>query len=460
MAKSYDDPVKSESRTRLRKFIEKNLLPFARPRDIKVLCFPGAEQDGQEGLEIKEVYDPLKIPRKNIIGLETDQKRYERLMHAGLGITAVKQTDLEYLCTAEKPFHVISLDYTGPKGQELDQATSLIAARQLLTPLSILALNNYAMRESKTRREFIVYNMLITRNMAAPQEEEGYSSLRQLTTSISDITIDDVSTAGLATERDAFTLQVYANLMNGTGAVDSQRSRVAPFLLRHPRAEEVTASVLERITHEGITSKELIHHILFAAHFDALSKYLADTVPGFQKLAPAQREIEGRSLARLFFTTEVDAYLPKNIERYKYRSNSGGNMELDLFAIATLRRYKPLLGDITHDSTILSFLDDEEALQRHGRNRIKQIVTKLQRAQHELSVCHISQDSLPVREDLGSSYVPPLRKQQLSRAEAIELLRGEIPITEILECYKGFTAGQLAAFKAHITMGTYAKKIN
>ncbi|GAG57422.1 unnamed protein product [marine sediment metagenome] len=42
--------------------------------------------------------------------------------------------------------------------------------------------------------------------------------------------------------------------------------------------------------------------------------------------------------------------------------------------------------------------------------------------------------------------------------DAIYLLNEGIPINEILDTYSGFTKGQLAAFKAHITMKTYENK--
>jgi hypothetical protein len=46
--------------------------------------------------------------------------------------------------------------------------------------------------------------------------------------------------------------------------------------------------------------------------------------------------------------------------------------------------------------------------------------------------------------------------EELSKEDAIDLIQSGIPITEILESYPdSFTKGQLRAFKAHHTMGTY-----
>ncbi|MEA3514900.1 MAG: hypothetical protein U9R34_05455, partial [Nanoarchaeota archaeon] len=83
MVKSYNDPVKQKARDKLREFIANNLKPDY--KNAKVLCFPGAEHKGEEALEIKEVYDVLGIPRKNIVGLEYDEENAERLRKADLG---------------------------------------------------------------------------------------------------------------------------------------------------------------------------------------------------------------------------------------------------------------------------------------------------------------------------------------------------------------------------------------
>jgi hypothetical protein len=68
MVRSYNDPAKQKAREKLTEFIGKNLLNFRKPNQVRVVCFPGAEVEGEEALEIKEVYDSLGIPRKNIIG--------------------------------------------------------------------------------------------------------------------------------------------------------------------------------------------------------------------------------------------------------------------------------------------------------------------------------------------------------------------------------------------------------
>ena len=99
MDKSYNDSIKQKSREKLKEFIARNLY-FKRPKDIRVVCFPGAEKIGEEAIEVKEIYDPLGIPRENILGLEFDKSRFERLKSANLGINLVNSLDWKFFETA------------------------------------------------------------------------------------------------------------------------------------------------------------------------------------------------------------------------------------------------------------------------------------------------------------------------------------------------------------------------
>ena len=66
----------------------------------------------------------------------------------------------------------------------------------------------------------------------------------------------------------------------------------------------------------------------------------------------------------------------------------------------------------------------------------------------------IEDDPIPERIYLGSSWKP---KDRLTEEQAKELLVSGCSPAEISEVYAGFTKMQLAAFKAHQTMGTYSK---
>src|SRR6266540_1768384 len=100
------DWAKAKSRDLVRDMIQNILLTFRKPKDLRVLCFPGIDV-----AEIFEVYDVLGIPRANILGVERERKIAYELESKKLGIQVVNQT-LEDYVKEQKDFHfdIISLD--------------------------------------------------------------------------------------------------------------------------------------------------------------------------------------------------------------------------------------------------------------------------------------------------------------------------------------------------------------
>ena len=104
------DFAKEKSRDKVRQSIEDTILLMKKPKDVKVLCFPGVD-----AREIIEVYDTLQIPRENIVGLERASKEYEGLKQRDLGIQLLNTSFDEYVSSQKQfNFDVVSLDYTGP----------------------------------------------------------------------------------------------------------------------------------------------------------------------------------------------------------------------------------------------------------------------------------------------------------------------------------------------------------
>src|SRR5204862_348573 len=95
------------------------------------------------------VYDPLGIPRKNIIGLEYDREKAERLTKAGLGISVVCSSDLDFFKKINQTFTIISLDYTGQKTWRERDVERYIAGRGLLENTGIFMANHSVRRESE-----------------------------------------------------------------------------------------------------------------------------------------------------------------------------------------------------------------------------------------------------------------------------------------------------------------------
>lgn len=103
---TYQMAVKHRCRKYIRRFIEKHQ---KRLKSSRVLCFPG-----EECIEIYEVYDKLRIPRKNIVCLERDKAIFKTLQRKNLGCEIINQEFGEFVDSYKsKPFDIISLDFMG-----------------------------------------------------------------------------------------------------------------------------------------------------------------------------------------------------------------------------------------------------------------------------------------------------------------------------------------------------------
>ena len=158
MVKSYVDPAKQLARIKQREFIQKNLLPFKRPDQIYVLCFPGAENEGEEALEYFEIYKPLGIPPQNITGLEMDPEKCQRLRDLNLGLNVVCQEDIHFLeqaKTLRMEWDIISLDYTWYFQPKSMYAIDLITNDRLMSNTGVLVTNYLGRRDSSESQDLV-----------------------------------------------------------------------------------------------------------------------------------------------------------------------------------------------------------------------------------------------------------------------------------------------------------------
>jgi len=122
MKRYNSDWAKSKSRSMVRDLISRSLLPVSRPQDLRVLCFPGVD-----AAEIFEVYDKLEIPRENITGLEREKEIADILHDKQLGIEVVNDSLDQFVASHEEfCYDIISLDFIGPIGRELNSAWRLL----------------------------------------------------------------------------------------------------------------------------------------------------------------------------------------------------------------------------------------------------------------------------------------------------------------------------------------------
>src|SRR3989344_1300766 len=127
-----NDWAKSKSRELIKDMVSRTLLTFRKPHDLKVLCFPGIDAQ-----EVFEVYDPLNIPRQNIVGIEREPSIASELERKKLGIQVIRSTLEDYVTNQRDiDFDVISLDFIGPYSEQqiitLDQIVRKQKRNQML----------------------------------------------------------------------------------------------------------------------------------------------------------------------------------------------------------------------------------------------------------------------------------------------------------------------------------------
>src|SRR3989338_1368814 len=104
------DWAKAKSRDLVRDMIQRTLLKFRRPSQLRVLFFPGID-----AAEVYQVYDTLGIPRENLFGVEREASVVRELERKNLGIQLVLRSLEDYVSEQDCfDFDVVSLDYTGP----------------------------------------------------------------------------------------------------------------------------------------------------------------------------------------------------------------------------------------------------------------------------------------------------------------------------------------------------------
>ncbi|MBI2630548.1 hypothetical protein HYW76_05605 [Candidatus Pacearchaeota archaeon] len=168
-----------------------------------------------------------------------------------------------------------------------------------------------------------------------------------------------------------------------------------------------------------------------------------------------------RFLAGLLLMRDSRPYFPRAMERYSYNSNKNTLMLSDFIAFEQCPKIYRELGEII-------LVNEEERRivwnPRHlSKHRIGRLVKNLFPLKQNLTGRF---QPLPERVYLGSSWTGHRRdgevdvrenglEDAITRDDAIDFLRLGCSPKEIAECFPEFTKMQLAAFKAHLTMGTY-----
>jgi hypothetical protein len=466
--KTYNDPVKALARDKQKEFIRRHF-PKKKLEKLKVLCFPGAEAVGEEALEVREVYDELGVRRENIIGIEANKKKAQRLRDANLGIRVVEALDYDFLGypsrygVSNPCFDVISLDYTSYFGNLQRYTLDLIAGEKILANRGVLVTNYYGAREQGDVLEIMQLNHIIsqqnwdgTRGMTVDFRREGEKIYSEASLS----QIGDIRSQGIL---DA----VISSMNCGRSTIDPLL--IPKYFLSLQRVKEL----------EDLTKREDLEELGISKGFrsplERLARHRDVRVINRQDfLNKMFKSLNGRPEIRLtdvFWLKATQGYSLEDHESYSYVSNKKSPMLFDLLYFddhqSEISRKGFVEIERVNDVDInLRFLEGlspkkrfrelektEKLLERLSMNMTvpKKERVFLGSSASNGSCCHCNTESSFGNEGEDNERVIFEGIPIISKEDAIErLVRGESP-REIAENYSGFSVYQLRGLKAVIS---------
>lgn len=409
MKETYDYEVKAKLRGRLKSFVHMIYPKRKIRRNLRILTLLG-----HENLELNQVWDPLEIQRANITNVEGNKKAYD-LSPKDRGVEEIYGDLEDVVQTIDGPFDIINLDMVSPFTLQQREILREIAGRQLLGEKGILVTAYLGQREGGYHKKwFLEMGKSYLKDYQDDGKVEGRSEL--MSRMVLSIMADGVTNR----RRHPFFEgnKVYERFFNEEIKID-------------PTIPEKYRAGLVKLSHAHLSRRMLMgiieDHVL--------------------PLHPDFAEQEGGK--ELFFYQKMGSYFSLAQKRYRYVGNNGSPMLIDMSFLKQL----PLenIAELISDGNDILIKDNRN---RHNINENKKLITQFIAARYR---CFCE---LEPREFLGSSYKSKPRekpKEQLTKEGAIYLLKEGVPAEEILETYSSFTKMQLAALKAHLTIGTYEK---
>jgi len=437
VTKRYEgDWAKSKARTLLRDMIGSTLLTFRKPEDLRVLCFPGID-----AVEIHEVYDPLRIPRENIVGIERDPEIAQKIRSRNLGIQLIGQGLEEYVHKEDKfSLDIISLDYTGPIQKGQTDSQSEIHTKNNKNHV-IFHTANLLKRDHRSKALYV--SASVSNSVRERDRIDVTSTLSKAGNLL----------RGLEEGESVYEekKEVYSYAVSSTfGAPTGEPERVFRFILGKDYdriVEMIKKEARERYQVDVDKDLETMGgviwiHPIFAMMVEnegmnLLSKKLVEN-----EIPKTALFLAFHLIGSLF--SEGRYYLTKGVRRYNYISESGAPMIGDIYYISYPERLI-LLAKAARPH--INFPESFEIKNNIGLMRLLRDYEKLA---SKLKLVRYQEND---RTFLGSSAKPVLTKQA-----TIESFKAGKSIDEVKTEFRGWSNKPLAQWKAHVTMGTYDAK--
>ncbi len=391
-------------------------------RDARVVCFPGAQ-----ALEIFEVYDVLKIPRSNITGIERDDCVFAQLEELKLGINLFHGEASDFFSKPEE-FDVVSLDYTQLPSLETIRIVRRLFNERRFARKSFLYTNFYSSRINdftKYNLPYVFSHELVSKGPRKKRLRGTFTSTHFWPTAQNALNIP------LRTFRSDGLTHLLLLCLREDSFLDAMLAQ--PEVLPVKRVLEIISGDYKTFTKTVLPVADC--HEVGNGRFSCSQQAMGE-------------------LLRASFNQDVSTGKPLHLEyaipmlqRFEYVSDDGSLMYSDFLFLER--------GDehiAAYKSAVAGFCKHGHLMPAGSTNaeriRNKKILEK-----------HANDWAQKTRMyDLFLKRLPPrvdVTPNKISKNEALSLLRqGKSPQC-IAQNYQGFSQGQLAAFRAHITMGTY-----
>ena len=515
--KHYDqDLAKDASRTLVGDVSLRTVAQTKKPQELQAFCMPGID-----AVEIVQVYDRLGIPRANIVGIERDRSVYEQIRAKNLGIQLVHQTLETFLEQQPKlGFDIVSWDFIGPISRDQIEWMRLLKMKQTKEAF-VFHSANLARRDAQSRALYmtghIVQEALQTGPaMQSPEKTQSPNPANSLFNTIvshmhriGGTTYERLSTNGVGKEDKELSYSGLIHLgLSGynRGSAEEMFNFGIGGRLAEQR-EQVMEYIQAELKKRG-KDLDLSWEKLLETHIPLLLMHeRVKLICKNQQLPQEVAEVVNDAVNRAALGR---AYYPADTESYSYISSSGapmlGNVSYLVYPEKVFQKARQLAAKVgyprgwcakdtlgiavaarAYGQTLLRHQLQNPPAQLHGvekpriflGNAAKPVLSKKRfLAELELgaSVESIQQkyrgwDNKPLAQwkahHTMGTYTLQMPEEspedgdidKITQDEALDFLKAGIPPEEIVGTFPtSFSLGQLRAFKAHLTMGTYQKR--
>ncbi len=460
MKDTYDFDSKAKAREKLRGFVETVVSKRSRRKDLKVLTM-----SGHEDVEFKQIWDPLGIPRENITVVEANPKAYELIRKQNLGVNLVDapMSMTPFLRSTQQTFDVMNLDYMGVFDLDKRGDLGVIASRGLLGEKGVLATWYSGKREHGDAKK--AFNMIQSIN------KNHRADMRDWKESRGDIIFESIEHIFLQGCGNAASVLLLKNPLIFKNCIEQYKKMISDFNEQY---------ALTRITEDSwrdciqISLPFVIANILdksrdrLPIEFNGISPYAltsAICAIEFQSyISTIHNSYRYISDAATPMLVDINYFKKEEFEKFITYGMDGDQLMVRLRSHDKddVKKFKNAInaypGWHCNDKICPSrvFLGSSATGKRVGKQSEQiQQESPLEIVANEFDMISTQEQSQELLQEMPAQTTDVSYKDAITKEDAIGLLQAGYAPKEIAECYHGFSKGQLAAFKAHLTMKTY-----